>query len=182
MSVLSWAHCRKLQKDVRPDIILFFQASDVTKEMIFPVALAEGDKDCSRTLYNDTNTYLAGADHIHSYKRKDINKAHSVRQDVPLDRNLSRSPCLSETIWELLPAWQKNTTLINQKWKSYIMCLTTQSTVLFLHCLWNGSIHLPDERENAEDNRTFLHRPEFSRPFVCTSWNCYLLSVCVCVS
>lgn len=71
-------------KSISPSVI-FLQALDFTKEMIFPVTVGERDKHCGRTFHNNTNAYHAGGDHIHSYKSKDINKVHSVQQDVLLN-------------------------------------------------------------------------------------------------
>lgn len=168
-------------KGFPPGNIILTGPQIFTKEMIFPVPLSERDKDCGRTLHNNTNAYHDGADHIHTYKREDINKVHSLQAGCPVELKCEPLSVCARVFEIYCQLDKKNMTLINQKWNSYIMCLTTQSTVLFLHCLWNGSIHLPDERENAEDNRTFLHRPIFTRPPVCRSLNQYLLNVCVLV-
>lgn len=131
--------------------------------MIFPVTLGERDKVCGRTFHNNTNAYHA----------EEITSTHTKEKTLTRFILYSRMSCRAEIlapfcsalsrIWDVLQTWQKKekkTSLISQTWNSYIICLTVQSTELFLHCLWNGSIHLQDERKCWE-HTTFLHRPIF---------------------
>lgn len=130
--------------------------------MIFPVTLGERDKDCGRTFHNNTNAYHA----------EEITSTHT-KETLTRFILYSRMSCPAEIlapffsalsrIWDVQQTCEKkpqNPSLINQTWNSYIICLTALSTVLFLHCLWNGSIHLQDERKCWE-HTTLLHRPVF---------------------
>lgn len=128
-------------------VILFLHTSDFTEEMIFPVALGERDKDCGRTFYNNTNAYHAG----------EITSTHTKEKALPRFILYGRMSCWTEILAPFCPHSissrvfemyckpdKRNTSLIAQKWNSYIMCLTTQPAVLFLHRLWNRSIHLQE--------------------------------------
>lgn len=86
-----------------------------TKEMIFPVPLGERDKDCGRTLHNNTNAYHTGADRIHTNKREDIKKVHSPQAGCPVELKCEPLSVCVRVFEIYCQLDKKNMTLINQK-------------------------------------------------------------------
>lgn len=139
------------------------------KEIVFYSPQVKRTKT-ARTFHNSTKAYH-GREITSTHTNRDINKVHVVKQDVLSNSNLK---CISVSSTSEIIFHTTSSTKKRHKEMKLLHHVWPHRSPLFLHCLWNRSIHLQDE-EKCWDFKIFLPGPKWR------VWNSdsHLLGVCV---